>query len=306
MKILVTGGAGFIGSHVADRYIAEGHNVVIVDNLIIGSHANIHPSAKFYNCDICSAELEEVFEKEKPDIVNHHAAQVNLRRSLNEPILDAKINVLGLLNVLSCSIKHNIKKFIFISSGGAIYGDATEIPTPEQAPAMPLSPYGLTKYIGERYVQLYAQLYGLEYTILRYANVYGPRQDSKGEAGVIAIFIDKMLNGEQPAIFGDGEQTRDYIFIADVVLANLLALKKGNNETFNIGTGKQTSVNTIFSLLQKETGFNKNAVNTPAISGEVREGALDFSKAKKILGWMPNISLAHGLYITVNQTSVKK
>lgn len=300
MKILVTGGAGFIGSHVVDAYIKEGHTVIIVDNLVTGNKKNIHSEARFYPCDIADfSRLLEIFEKEKPDIVNHHAAQMNVRRSLENPLFDAQVNIIGLLHVLSCSVKTSVKKFVFISSGGAIYGNASEIPTPETAPALPLSPYGLSKYTGEQYVQLYASLYTLPFTILRYANVYGPRQNPEGEAGVVALFTDKILRGEQPTIFGDGEQTRDYISVADVVTANILALEKGVNGIFNIGTGKQTSVNTLFLLLQKEAGFSKKSLYGAEISGEVRHGALAIFHAKKQLGWEPKISLSHGLSITL-------
>lgn len=307
MKILVTGGAGFIGSHVADAYIKEGHTVVVVDNLCTGTKKNIHPEARFYPCDITDfSRLLEIFEKEKPDIVNHHAAQMNVRHSLQDPVLDVQVNIIGLLNVLSCSVKTSVKKFIFISSGGAIYGNAAEIPTPETAPAQPLSPYGLSKDTGERYVQLYFHLYELSFTILRYANVYGPRQNPEGEAGVIAIFINKMLKGEQPIIFGDGEQTRDYIFVGDVVAANLLALHTGNNQTFNIGTGRQTSVNTLFLLLQKEIHFSKKPFYSEEISGEVRDGALYITHAKNVLGWEPQVSLEHGLHLTVEKETLQR
>lgn len=306
MKILVTGGAGFIGSHVVDAYIKEGHTVIVVDNLSTGNKRNIHPDARFYSCDITSlSTLLEIFEKEKPDIVNHHAAQMNVRRSLENPLFDAEVNILGVLNVLSCAVKTNAKKFIFISSGGAIYGDAAEIPTPETASSQPLSPYGLSKYTGERYVQLYSHLYTLPFTILRYANVYGPRQNPEGEAGVIAIFIDKMLKGEQPVIFGDGEQTRDYICVGDVVAANILALHTGKNQIFNIGTGKQTSVNTLFSLLQKQIGFAKKAQHGKEIPGEVRHGALAIDHAKQFLGWEPRISLSQGLSMTLEAKQKK-
>lgn len=249
MKILVTGGAGFIGSHVVDAYITKGCEVVVVDNLSTGQKNNIHPKAKFYSCDINSPDLLAIFQNEQPEIVNHHAAQMNVRYSVENPITDAQINVLGLLNVLNCCIQSKVKKIIFISSGGAMYGDAETIPTPESSSPEPLSPYGLAKFVGEEYVRLYHRLYGLNYSILRYANVYGPRQNPHGEAGVVAIFIDRLLHGKQPIIYGDGNQTRDYIYIADVVDANLLCMTKGDCMAFNIGTGKETSVNELLEIL---------------------------------------------------------
>ncbi len=299
MKIIVTGGAGFIGSHVVDAYCQEGHTVVVVDNLLTGERKNIHPLARFYHCDITSKELLSIFEKEKPDIVNHHAAQMNVRKSLEDPLFNAQSNIMGLLNVLSCAVKTNSKKFIFISSGGAIYGDAAKIPTPETALVQPLSPYGLSKYTGERYIQLYSHLYGLSYTILRYANVYGPRQNPLGEAGVIAIFIDALLKGKQPFIFGDGEQTRDYIYIADIVAANLLCLTKGPNEIFNLGTEKETSVNTLFSLLQSTITSSLKPIHAPKRAGEVSRNALNCQKARSLLEWQVRYPLEEGIRKTV-------
>lgn len=300
MKILVTGGAGFIGSHIVEGYLKAGHTVIVIDNLSTGEIKNVHPLARFYSCDITSKDLLSIFEKEKPDIVNHHAAQMNVRKSLENPIFNAQSNIMGLLNVLSCAVKTNVKKFIFISSGGALYGDASEIPTPETAPVRPLSPYGLSKYVGERYIQLYSQLYGIPYTILRYANVYGPRQNPLGEAGVIAIFIDGLLKGKQPTIFGDGEQTRDYIYVADIVDANLLCLTKGQNEIFNLGTEKETSVNTLFSFLQSSLSSSLKPLYTPQRSGEVSRTALDCQNARSLLGWQPRYSVEDGIRETLH------
>jgi UDP-glucose 4-epimerase len=303
MKILVTGGAGFIGSHVVVRYIKEGHTVVVVDNLTTGNKQNLHSKTLFYDCDIASPQLLEIFKKEKPDVVNHHAAQMNVRHSLEDPLYDAQVNILGTINVLSCCVKMHVKRFLFISSGGAIYGPAP-IPTHETYPPSPLSPYGLSKYVGEQYVQLYSQLYGLSYVILRYANVYGSRQNPKSEAGVIAIFIDKMKRGEEPIIFGDGNQTRDYIYVKDIVQANVLALTKGKNQIINLGTGKETSVNTLFSLLKKEMCFQKKALYGEEIIGEIRAGALDITRAQKILDWQPPYSLESGLHKTVEDNTM--
>jgi len=299
MKILVTGGAGFIGSHVVDKYIKEGHSVIVVDDLTTGNKDSLNPKAIFYNCDIRSSELFAIFEKEMPDIVNHHAAQVNVRKSVENPVLDAEVNIIGLLNVLQCSLKFNVKKFIFISSGGAIYGDARQIPTPESSPALPLSPYGLAKDVGENYVKLLNQLHGLQYTILRYGNVYGPRQDPSGEAGVIAIFIGKILKGNSPTIFGDGEQTRDYIFVGDIADVNLLCLENGKNQTFNIGVGKETSVNSLFLILKKQQLFGEDAIHTDKRTGEVFRNCLDNSKAKKLLCWENKTSLEQGIKETI-------
>lgn len=301
MKILVTGGAGFIGSHVVDAYIKEGHSVVIIDNLSTGKKNNINQNAKFYSCDINSSELLAVFQKEKPDIVNHHAAQMNVYYSVENPINDAQTNILGLLNVLNCCIKSKVKKIIFISSGGAMYGNAKVIPTSESAYPKPLSPYGLTKFVGEEYVRLYHRLYGLKYSILRYANVYGPRQNPKAEAGVVAIFIEKLLLSQQPIIYGDGNQTRDYVYVADVVDANILCLVKGDNYAYNIGTGKETSVNQLLEILLSIMNKKTIPLFEPPRQGEVAKGALDCTAAEKILGWTPKYSLYEGLQKTVGE-----
>ncbi|HQU74710.1 MAG TPA: NAD-dependent epimerase/dehydratase family protein, partial [Calditrichia bacterium] len=237
MKILITGGAGFIASNVADRYIELGHEVVIVDNLVTGQRENIPEKATFYEMDICDPELAAVFEKEKPEVVNHHAAQLDVRKSVADPIYDANINVLGSLNILQNCAKFGTRKFIFASTGGAIYGEQDYFPADEHHPNQPLSPYGITKLATEKYLYFFNDSYGLTYTILRYANVYGPRQNPHGEAGVVAIFARRMLKGEQPMINGSGEQTRDYVFVGDVVKANELALTGGDNTIFNIGTG---------------------------------------------------------------------
>lgn len=299
MKILVTGGAGFIGSHVVDAYVEQGHEVIIIDNLKTGNKKNVNQKARFYNCNIQdTAAILEIFEKEKPEVVNHHAAQMNVRHSIEDPKYDAETNVIGLINILNAAVKTKVKRFIFISSGGAIYGHAP-VPTKEVTVPKPLAPYGLSKYVGEQYVQLYHSLYQLPYVILRYANVYGPRQNPEGEAGVIAIFIDKIIKNEEPIIFGDGEQTRDYIHIKDVVAANILALTKGTNDVFNIGTRIQTSVNTLFSIMKKHMSFSKNPIHETEIKGEVKYGALECSKAKEILGWTPKIKIEEGIEKTM-------
>ncbi|MFB0518121.1 MAG: NAD-dependent epimerase/dehydratase family protein, partial [Acidobacteriota bacterium] len=251
MKVLVTGGAGFIGSHVVDYLIAEGHEVVVVDNLSMGRRQNINPRAKFYQMDICHEGLKELFQKERPDVVNHHAAQVNLRLSVEDPLSDAGVNLLGSLNLLESSRRTGVKKLIYISSGGAIYGEPKKLPVREEDPICPLSPYGLHKYMVELYLSLYFQSYGLHYTILRYPNVYGPRQDPKGEAGVVAIFSQQMLRGEQPVIFGDGSKTRDYVFVEDIVEANILAMEEGDQETYNLGWAREVTDQEIFDRVRE-------------------------------------------------------
>ncbi len=245
MKVLLTGGAGFIGSHVADSYLHSGFEVVIIDNLSSGNLQNLPQGAKFYLLDICSAELEKVFTVEKPDIVNHHAAQISVTISARNPILDARINSRGLLNVLESSVRHRVKKFIFISSGGAIYGETEVMPTPEDYPPRPLSPYGIHKHLGESYLRFYTHQYGLDYLVLRYANVYGPRQNPLGEAGVAAIFINDLISGKTPTIYAYPEHwdgmTRDYVYVEDIARANLSASESGTGEIMNIGTGIATT-----------------------------------------------------------------
>lgn len=299
MKILVTGGAGFIGSHVVNKYREEGHTVIVVDSLVTGQEKNIHPKATFYNCDITSPKLLEIFQKEKPDVVNHHAAQMNVRLSIEEPMYDAQTNVIGLINVLSCAVETKVKRFIFISSGGAMYGDAPILPTPEETHPTPLSPYGLAKYIGEQYVQLYHRLYGIPYVILRYANVYGPRQNPQGEAGVIAIFIDNMLSGKNATIFGDGKQTRDYVYVADVVTANSKALISGDNCILNLGTGKEIAVVELHSIIQEILLVSEKPEFAEKRHGEVFRSALNCTAAKNILGWKATVDLREGVQKTV-------
>jgi UDP-glucose 4-epimerase len=300
MKILVTGGAGFIGSHLVDRLIKENHQVIVVDNLSTGKKENLNPKAQFYQLDILDPKLSEVFQKEKPEVVFHYAAQIDVRKSVKNPLEDAKINILGSLNLLENCKRFKVKKFIFASSGGAIYGQADIVPTPESYPAWPLSPYGVAKLTIEKYLNYYYKVFGLPYTSLRLANVYGPRQNPEGEAGVVAIFCHKLLKGEQPVINGDGTQTRDYVFVDDVVEANLLALEKDKVDIFNVGTAKETSVNEIFQRLKRITGAGIEGIHGPAKQGEQKRSCLDFSKIKKELDWQPNYSLEQGLEKTVN------
>jgi len=299
MKILITGGAGFIGSHLVDALIKRKHKLIVVDNLSSGLKENLNPKAKFYYLDIRSKKLDNVFQKERPEIVFHCAAQINLRKSIAHPLKDARINILGSLNLLENCRKYKIKKFIFSSTGGAIYGDTKNIPTPEDFPANPPSPYGIAKLTIEKYLHYYYQVFGLPYFSLRYSNVYGPRQNPKNEAGVIAIFSEKILKGEQVVINGDGRQTRDYVYIDDVVRANLLALRRKGVGVFNIGTEKETSVREIFKMLKKITQTKIKAIYGPPIKGEQRRSCLAIKKAKRELGWSPKVRLDDGLKKTV-------
>ncbi len=299
MKILITGGAGFIGSNVADRYLELGHEVVIVDNLITGKPENVPSSAEFYEMDICDQNLADLFVKEKPDVVNHHAAQMDVRKSVDDPVYDATVNVLGTLNLLQNCVQHNVKRFIFASTGGAIYGEQDYFPADEQHPLRPLSPYGITKLTAEKYLYFYNQTYNLTYTVLRYANVYGPRQNPHGEAGVVAIFSERILGGGQPVINGEGLQTRDYVFVEDVVKANKLALDKGDNTIYNIGTGIETDVNELFRKIVKYTGKDVPEKHGPAKAGEQMRSVLDSSLIEKELGWKPTVQVEEGLEKTM-------
>jgi UDP-glucose 4-epimerase len=299
MKILVTGGAGFIGSHVVDAYLELGHEVVVVDNLSSGSIENLNPKAKFYKMDIRDSDIEDLFKNEKPDVVNHHAAQMDVRKSVEDPIYDADVNIIGSLNLLQNCIRYGVKKFIFASTGGAIYGEQDYFPADEEHPTRPLSPYGVAKLTVEKYLYFYKEVHGLNYVVLRYANIYGPRQNPHGEAGVVAIFTSKMLKGEQPVINGDGFQTRDYTFVGDVVRANVLALSYEKSDVFNIGTGIETDVNTLFHKLKQLTGANCDEFHGPAKLGEQRRSVISYEKIYKTLGWKPMTSLDEGLRLTV-------
>ena len=299
MKILITGGAGFIGSNIADRYLELGHQVVIVDNLITGQRENIPSAATFYEMDIRDPGLAEVFAKEKPDVVSHQAAQMDVRKSVEDPIYDAQVNVLGSINILQNCVAHGVRKVLFASTGGAIYGEQDYFPADENHPLRPISPYGITKLTTEKYLYFYRVTFGLTYTILRYANVYGPRQNPHGEAGVVAIFVSKILKGQQPIINGDGTQSRDYVYVGDVVRANELALTAGDNEIYNVGTGIETDVNTLFRAIREAIGTPVEEVHGPAKPGEQKRSVLDFSKIQRELGWQPRVSLQEGLARTV-------
>lgn len=298
-KILVTGGAGFIGSNVADRFISLGHKVVIIDNLSTGFKENVNPKARFYKVDINSKKIEQVFKDEKPEILCHHAAQIDVRKSVADPIFDAKVNIEGTLNLLNNCVKYKTKKVIFASTGGALYGEQDYFPADEGHPERPLSPYGIAKLAIEKYLYFYKESYDLDYVSLRYANVYGPRQNPWGEAGVVAIFTQRLLSGEKAIINGDGKQTRDYVYVKDVVVANLLALKHTESDFFNIGTGIETNVNAIFRLLKKNTGSKQEEIHGLKKPGEQKRSVLDYSKAKKILGWSPKYHLEERMEETV-------
>lgn len=299
MKILVTGGAGFIGSHVVDKYISLGHQVTVLDNLSSGRRVNLNPRAKFVRADVRSPGLRSLFRAGRFNVVNHHAAQIDVRRSVADPAFDAQVNVLGLLNLLGLASAHKVKKFIFSASGGTYYGECAR-PAPETTPPRPLSPYGITKLAGEFYIRSQAALHGLNYTVFRYGNVYGPRQDPHGEAGVVAIFGQRMLKGEPVLIFGNGRQERDYVYVGDVAEANGLALRRGHRDVFNIGTGKPASVNMLFRELARATGYSKSPVHKPARPGELFKSCLNVSKAAGLLGWRPRHSLRQGLAATVD------
>ncbi len=300
MRILVTGGAGFIGSHVVDALIEEGHEVVVVDDLSTGKREHLNPRAKFYHLDIRDAQhLEEVFAAEQPEIVNHQAARANVRESMEKPTLYAEVNVIGSLNLLELSRKYGVGKFIYASTGGAVYGEPEYLPADESHPINPLDPYGASKHFVEHYLYLYGVNYGLNYTILRYPNVYGPRQDPHGEAGVVAIFTLKMLEGGEPVINGSGEQERDFVYVGDIAQANIKALERGDDQVYNIGWGVGTSINEIFAKLKEITCHAKEAVHGPAKLGEVFKVYLDASKAQRELDWAPRVGLDEGMRMTV-------
>lgn len=300
MKIVVTGGAGFIGSHVVDTYIEAGHEVVVVDNLSTGFERHVNPKAKLVKVDIRDEALSEVLAAEKPELVNHHAAQVSVNVSMRDPVRDAATNVLGSLNLLECCRRAGLRKLIYSSTGGAAVGEPEYLPVDEDHPVRPLSPYGATKHAVEHYLYMYRVNHGLNSTILRYSNIYGPRQDPFGEAGVVAIFAGRMLRGEQPLVNGSGEQERDMLYVGDAAAANLAAIDKGDGELINVGYGRSTSVNEIYALLSKITGYGRPAEHGPALPGEVFRIYLDVSKAERVLGWKPRVGLEEGLGRTVD------
>jgi len=300
LKILVTGGAGFIGSHIVDEYVKLGHEVSIVDNLSTGRRTNLNPNARFHEIDIRDAEaVAKICKREGFDVMNHHAAQMDVRRSVAEPMYDASVNIIGTLSLLESCVRTGVKKVVFASSGGAIYGEQDYFPADELHATRPISPYGVAKLAGEQYLFYYKAAYDLDSVSLRYANVYGPRQNPEGEAGVVAIFASKMLEGKQPIINGDGRQTRDYIYVGDVVRANILALEYDGSGVFNIGTGIETDVNKLFRELKQAIDSPAAEQHGPAKKGEQLRSVLDVQRITKMLGWKPNVSLEEGFRKTV-------
>jgi UDP-glucose 4-epimerase len=301
VRTLVTGGAGFIGSHLVDALLGAGHEVCVVDDLSRGQRSSVAAAASLHVVDVRAAALHDVLGAEKPEIVFHQAAQIDVRRSIAEPLLDTEINVVGTVNLLQACVSAGVRRVVFASSGGAIYGDTTVIPTPETHPARPASLYGAAKLCGEAYGGVYASLYGLEFCALRYANVYGPRQDPHGEAGVVAIFARKLLGGEAPVINGDGTQTRDYVYVGDVVRANLAAgfADASALGAYNVGTGRETDVNQLFALLRSVCGVDVSARHGEGKPGEQRRSCLDATLAASALAWAPSMPLEQGLRETV-------
>ncbi len=299
-KILITGGAGFIGSTIADTFLAAGWDVAVLDDLSSGRRENVPAGARFYPCDIRGAAAAEVVERERPDVLCHHAAQMDVRRSMAEPRLDADVNVSGLLNLLQGAVKAgSVKQVLFASSGGATYGDTPVIPTPESHPQRPLSIYGASKAASELYLGVYQACYGIPFAALRYANVYGPRQDPHGEAGVVAIFCGRLLDGTPCTVYGDGGQTRDYVFVGDVARANLLAAERGFAGALNVGTGVETDVNGVYAILARAAGSSAAAVHAEARLGEQRRSCISPAAAQAALGWRPEVPLDEGLARTL-------
>lgn len=294
MKVLVTGGAGFIGSHVVDAYLDAGWEVAVVDNLSTGNRANLNPRAAFHNIDIRDPQLREVLARERPEVVNHHAAQASVPMSVADPSLDAAVNVIGTIHLFDACRKTGVRRIVYASTGGALYGNPEHLPAGEDAPIRPLAPYGVSKYVGEHYLRVLA---GGEMTwaVLRYSNVYGPRQDPFGEAGVVAIFARTMLEGRAPTIFGDGTQTRDFVYVGDVARANVVAATAATSGVANIATGEETPVNEIYRALADLMGLPAPPVYAAPRAGEVYRIALDIRRARSWLGWIPATPLAEGL-----------
>jgi UDP-glucose 4-epimerase len=299
VKVLVTGGAGFIGSHIVDLLVFEGHDVAVVDNLVGGARSNVNGNARFHQVDLGSVRFERVLRFEQPEVVFHQAAQMSVKASVDDPMYDAQVNILGLINLLEACAVAGVRKVVFASSG-ATYGNPVYLPIDEQHPQRPASPYGITKMAGEMYLAYYAQSFGVQFTALRYGNVYGPRQSPHGEAGVVAIFTHQLLAGQTPVVHWDGEQTRDYVYVADVALANLLAANAGDGKSYCIATGVGTSVNQIVSLLADVIGTPVVPARAPRRAGDLRSAYFDVTRAQTELGWRPTVSLPDGLQKTVD------
>lgn len=298
-KILVTGGTGFIASHIVDRYVDLGHEVEVIDNMSTGKESNKREDVVYHNIDIRNPEISNIFHKGKFEVVNHHAAQIDVRKSTQNPTFDAEINILGTLNLLQNVVENNVEKFIFASTGGAIYGDQEHLPVPESSPTNPVSPYGVSKLAVEKYLHYYETEYGLNYNVLRYSNVYGPRQNPHGEAGVVAIFALKLLNGETVKINGDGTQTRDYVYVEDIARLNSKVLTSDETFILNAGTGVENDVNEVFKFVQKFAGSNSEALHGPAVPGEQMRSSIDSSIAKQKLDWDSTTGLEDGIKKTV-------
>jgi UDP-glucose 4-epimerase len=299
MKIMVTGGAGFIASHVVDALIEDGHDVVVVDDLSRGRLEYINPKARFFQMDLTSPFLEQVFSEVKPELVNHHAARTSVNQSMTDPINDARVNILGSLNILQNCVKYGVKHIIYASTGGALYGEPKYLPCDEDHPINPLSPYGASKHAVEHYLYLFRTNWNLDYTILRYPNVYGPRQDPYGEAGVIAIFANRMCRNEEVTINGSGLQERDFLFIKDIVRANIIVTaRKGEGKVYNLGSGGSVSINTLFQTLKELSGYKIEPKYRPALKGEVFKIYLDTRRINEDLGWVPSIGFNEGLKAT--------
>lgn len=298
MKVLVTGAAGFIGSHIVDALVKDGANVCIIDNLSTGFESNINPQARFYKIDIGSPELKDIFEKERPEVVIHEAAHTVVTRSLLDPAYDARVNILGSLNVISNCVSSGVNKIVYASSC-ALYGKPQYLPVDEAHPVNPLAHYGISKHTVEHYLAVYNGINGISYVALRYANVYGPRQNPRGEGGVVAIFTGKILSGEQPTIYGSGDKSRDYVYVGDVVRANLLAIRAKDNEIYNIATGIETTDQAIFDLISRECRYNSPPAYVPERPGEIRQIFLDATRAHRELGWKPEVGLDEGISRTV-------
>ncbi len=293
--MLVTGGAGFIGSHVSDMLIANGHEVLIVDNLSSGKRSNIPKAADFMEMDVCSESLVDVVRQMQPGAIMHLAAQIDVRKSVEDPVFDAHVNVLGLVRLAQAAMVAGVEKIVFSSTGGAIYGEQDFFPADEHHPCRPVSFYGASKLCGEVYLDTFSRVFGLKWVALRYSNVYGPRQDPHGEAGVVAIFSGRLLHAQRPRIYGDGLQTRDYVFVTDVARANLMAVESDIQGVFNIGTGIETNVCELAALMSKIVGFNEKPEHLPAKAGEQMRSSIDAGKAHREMDWKPEVDLMTGL-----------
>jgi UDP-glucose 4-epimerase len=300
LKVLVTGGAGFIGSHVCDAFVRAGHEVIALDNMSSGKKENLDPRVRLEVLDIRSAEAAQLIRSERPQVMCHLAAQMDVRRSVEDPRFDAEANILGFINLLEAARQSGVQKVVFSSTGGAIYGEQDVYPAPESHPTRPVSPYGVSKASGELYLGYYKAQYGLNYVALRYANVYGPRQNPHGEAGVVAIFCQRLLGGRECTIYGEGKQTRDFVYVEDVARANLLAVEKDYSGAINIGTGLETDINRLYALLAQAAGVDKPAAHAPGKPGEQLRSCVDNALARRVLGWQPSVELPEGLRRTVS------